>query len=967
MANLPPLLLRINADAAGALRGLGSVVAQLAAATAAAVSFGAALKKGFAANSESENILVGLKGIIASLQDVRDASGAPAKGMERLAISGAEAERQLKLLRVAGMQTSAEFKDLAKAFQTALGAGSSAGLSVDKIRELTVSLTLAASSFNLSGDQLSSEIRAMLSGDQIDNSEIAHGLGIFSGAQIKKWREAGTLFDELNKRLELFKLNGAEAGKTWSATLSNLGDGITLFLGQTTKGAFDGVKNALQGVFTGSIDENGDIKKEFAGIAEFAERVFTSVGVVLADGINGAIEAVKELSAWFDQNYQTIEEIFGALGRIGQVLGIAVGAVADLAGETTKVSDGTKLVRDALNGVALVAAVVVDTLRGMVGVVGFVGGAIASALLDPLLGVARVLSMITGKDYTAGLEKVKTATEGFKSAAKGYALDAFNFDTVKKVKAQIEAEYRASPIKALDPAAKKPGATGSVKAPPKKTDDDKAKDKSKKDAERAAKAYAEALKSYEDAKRDADTKIAKVVKDAALRDLEASLAARQITQEKYLTKKAALDEEENALALKAARRQQASLAAAEAAEKDPAKKKKLEGNLEKIRADIAELEGKGADIPARLKLDLAAFKETVESLRIDIKADILDANGLPYEAALERLAKKTQDLLNDPRVRGDAGLTADVARSAEQQKDVLALTEAKRLMDDKAAYFTLAEQRIARDVEMGRMTQTAAEQAIQAERQKTVAGIEAYIAVLERLAAAYPDNASFALTLSQAREQLALVSDEANKTGVALHQAFAQGVTGALKEMLTTAKSATDVIKGLFFKLIDAIAAKALEKLTAQLFANMAGGGGGGGSTLGTVVTGIGKFLGFAEGGYVRGPGTSTSDSIPAFLSDKEYVFKASAVRKWGVGFLNALNAGYMPRSMPRFADGGLVGLAGAAGGGGGAAPQVNVQNHNQANLYLDPNHLASTLGRHPQMERDIVRIVIANKSKFGF
>jgi len=46
-----------------------------------------------------------------------------------------------------------------------------------------------------------------------------------------------------------------------------------------------------------------------------------------------------------------------------------------------------------------------------------------------------------------------------------------------------------------------------------------------------------------------------------------------------------------------------------------------------------------------------------------------------------------------------------------------------------------------------------------------------------------------------------------------------------------------------------------------------------------------------AEGGYVSGPGTSTSDSIPAYLSDGEYVIKASTVRKLGLNLLNDLNA----------------------------------------------------------------------------
>jgi hypothetical protein len=46
-----------------------------------------------------------------------------------------------------------------------------------------------------------------------------------------------------------------------------------------------------------------------------------------------------------------------------------------------------------------------------------------------------------------------------------------------------------------------------------------------------------------------------------------------------------------------------------------------------------------------------------------------------------------------------------------------------------------------------------------------------------------------------------------------------------------------------------------------------------------------------AEGGYISGPGTSTSDSIPARLSNGEYVIKASTVRKLGVDLLNDINS----------------------------------------------------------------------------
>lgn len=109
--------------------------------------------------------------------------------------------------------------------------------------------------------------------------------------------------------------------------------------------------------------------------------------------------------------------------------------------------------------------------------------------------------------------------------------------------------------------------------------------------------------------------------------------------------------------------------------------------------------------------------------------------------------------------------------------------------------------------------------------------------------------------------------------------------------------------------------------------------GGGGQQTAAPAATAI---PGFATGGAIRGPGGPTDDKIPAWLSNGEFVVRAAAVRRLGVGFLQRLNA--MGPSIARFATGGLASLgdslampagpslgglamAGAGGGGGGGRP----------------------------------------------
>jgi hypothetical protein len=45
-----------------------------------------------------------------------------------------------------------------------------------------------------------------------------------------------------------------------------------------------------------------------------------------------------------------------------------------------------------------------------------------------------------------------------------------------------------------------------------------------------------------------------------------------------------------------------------------------------------------------------------------------------------------------------------------------------------------------------------------------------------------------------------------------------------------------------------------------------------------------------AAGGYVSGSGSRTSDSIPAMLSNGEFVIRSSSVSAYGLDFMNALN-----------------------------------------------------------------------------
>lgn len=70
----------------------------------------------------------------------------------------------------------------------------------------------------------------------------------------------------------------------------------------------------------------------------------------------------------------------------------------------------------------------------------------------------------------------------------------------------------------------------------------------------------------------------------------------------------------------------------------------------------------------------------------------------------------------------------------------------------------------------------------------------------------------------------------------------------------------------------------------------------------------------------VRGPGSSRSDSIPAMLSNGEYVINATATAKHK-HLLDAINSG----AVARLASGGMVGTPTAVRAAGLGAPSVTV------------------------------------------
>lgn len=167
--------------------------------------------------------------------------------------------------------------------------------------------------------------------------------------------------------------------------------------------------------------------------------------------------------------------------------------------------------------------------------------------------------------------------------------------------------------------------------------------------------------------------------------------------------------------------------------------------------------------------------------------------------------------------------------------------------------------------------------------------------------------------------------------GNSLAKDFASGIS----DWITGTKSFGDVMRSVLDSLIQKLIQATMYAL---IIASVTGG-----SFKANFFKAFGN--GFATGGSVSGPGTGTSDSIPAMLSDGEYVMNAKAVHRLGVPFLNGLNTG----RLAGLADGGIVGSGVVAGykaergSNGGQGQSVNLSMHVSA---MDASSFSDFLNR---------------------
>lgn len=360
--------------------------------------FGDLVRSGIGFNAQVENAEVGVAGLLSAVVDVRDAQGNLITGAAAFNATQVVAVGQVEKLRQATLRTTATFEQLAETFQIAVAPGLRAGLDIDQIRELAVSVSQAAGALGVPTNQLSEEIRALLTGTiQARTTRIATALGIRPEDIARAKNDVGGLAKFLDDRFRAFEVAGERAAGTFTGTFNRARVAISLAAGDASKPLFEEIRTSFLSVFDlfTNRDAFGQLLPDPRSVQVLRE-VF--------DGIKDAVVSLRTnlLGLSFNDILASAKTLGGLFRGIGQVLsGFITGAV-------TGFSTLGRLFRDVF-GDGADLTVLSSRLGEILVVVGTVGaafsgvGVIISTLLLPISAIIKAVGTLSAVMKVFGL------------------------------------------------------------------------------------------------------------------------------------------------------------------------------------------------------------------------------------------------------------------------------------------------------------------------------------------------------------------------------------------------------------------------------------------------------------------------------------------------------------------------------------------------------------------------------------
>lgn len=202
------------------------------------------IKEGIEFNKQIEQTRIGFAGILTSIAQIRDEQGRLVEGAEKYANAAKLSNQLLNELRVAGLQTVLTFQDLVQIAQGIMAPFLSAGGNLKEFSSFVVLLSNAVTAIGLPMNQVVQETRDLLMGTIDMNSQLARSLGI-TNEMVNRWREQGTLFQELTARLQGFQFAGKDVEGSFTGLLAKAKEVFQVFAGMATAKVFEAIKKDL--------------------------------------------------------------------------------------------------------------------------------------------------------------------------------------------------------------------------------------------------------------------------------------------------------------------------------------------------------------------------------------------------------------------------------------------------------------------------------------------------------------------------------------------------------------------------------------------------------------------------------------------------------------------------------------------------------------------------------------------------
>ncbi|MFV5906056.1 phage tail length tape measure family protein [Klebsiella oxytoca] len=262
-----------------------------------------------------------------------------------------------------------------------------------------------------------------------------------------------------------------------------------------------------------------------------------------------------------------------------------------------------------------------------------------------------------------------------------------------------------------------------------------------------------------------------------------------------------------------------------------------------------------------------------------LRMQLIRASGDEAGASLEEVRKKYSDLKRDFESSGNTEGLALIDKLLPVEETKIRIDQIKKEVEDLYNYQSQREQSIQAQITTGAISEYNGRQQILELHKQTAEKLQEYLPVLREMSD-IPGEAgeNIRALLGQLDTQLATLSQSGNELTQAFKDGLQSGLESSIIGLANGTMSLSDAVKNLALEIVNSMARIAAQQLAMGAMSALGGG------------AGLGALF-FSDGGQVRGAGTNTSDSIPAYLSDEEFVTRAAVVKEPGaLEFLDEFN-----------------------------------------------------------------------------